>query len=852
MLDMPTSNAVLSLVAPLSGVLVPISDVPDPVFAEKMVGDGISIDPIDQVLRAPCDGVVTQIHAALHAVTITSSEGVEVLIHIGLDTVALKGSGFTVRTTEGAAVRVGDPLIEFNTDFLAPHARSLLTQVVITNGEKVLSYIPHAGVVTAGRDVVLELMLNAQAIRASVPTHDVEIESEDIIIPNPSGLHARPAAVLVNAAKQFASDVRLVRDGKAVNAKSVVALMGFDIKKNDIVRLCASGPDAAQVLAVLVPLVRSGGGENVSDVPEAASALVEPASRSVPAKSDNPDVLRGVSASPGLVVGNIFQLRHAEIDVPEIGESETEERQRLISAVRLAKEELTTLQKQMQGKSDSGKAAIFAAHQELIEDPDLLEVTYAGISQGKSAMYAWKKAYTAQAETLASLSNELLAARANDLRDVGRRVLYGMMGIKPEMAPLPDRVILVAEDLTPSDTASLDRSKVLGFCTTKGGATSHVAILARSLSIPAIAAIDEDALDLENGILVVLDGTAGELRLRPSADEVEQINVLQKKMEEQRQRELEETMLPSVTTDGHGVKVLGNIGGLADAEQCVALGGEGVGLLRSEFLFLQRVEAPSEEEQASVYAGIARVLDRKRSLVVRTLDVGGDKPLAYLPVPPEENPFLGVRGIRLSMERPELLRTQIRAILKAAEYTRLHIMFPMVSTIEELREARKIIEEENVAMRNAVVEIGIMIEVPAAAVMADVWAEEVDFFSIGTNDLTQYVLAIDRGHPKLAKSADGLHPAVLRLIGQTVIGAHKHGKWVGVCGGLASEPAAVPVLIGLGVDELSVSVPSIPAIKALIRTLNYKKCKALARELVNMSNTADVRRRLKEGIEARK
>ncbi len=832
------ANATLTLLAPVSGVMVPLTEVPDPVFAEKMVGDGISIDPTDQVLRAPCDGVVTTIHSALHAVTITTPEGIEVLMHIGLDTVNLKGKGFIARVQEGDSVKAGDPLIEFDADYLALNARSLLTQIVIANGELVIDYQPTTGIVAGGKDSALTLVLAEGVVQQENHQGDA-LESEEIVVPNPSGLHARPAAVLANAAKQFASDIRLVRRGEDINAKSVVAIMSFGIVRNDRIRLRAIGVDASQALTTLVSLIKDGCGESKDDVPEVATSP-GPVRR----KSDNPDILTGISASPGLAVGTVFQLRHASIDVPEAGDGRNAERQRLLDAIKVARAELQTLQDQLTQQADSGKAAIFAAHQELVEDPDLLENAYRWIDQGKSAAFAWQSAYSTQAETLAGLKNELLAARANDLRDVGRRVLYGILGTRPEMPVLPDHVILIAEDLTPSDTASLDRTKVLGFCTTRGGATSHVAILARSLSIPAIAAIDEAALDLENGLLAVLDGGSGELRLNPQQSEVERINALQAKLAEQREQELAAATLPAVTRDGHAVKVMGNIGGLADAEQCVALGGEGVGLLRSEFLFLQRSDAPGEEEQASVYAGIARVLGKQRELVVRTLDVGGDKPLAYLPVPTEENPFLGVRGVRLSLERPEILRTQVRAILRAAEHTHLHIMFPMISSAEELRAARRIVEEENHAANNVSVEIGIMVEVPAAAVMADVLAAEADFFSIGTNDLTQYTLAIDRGHPRLARQADGLHPAVLRLIGKTVEGAHKHGKWVGVCGGLASEPLAVPILIGLGVDELSVSVPSIPAIKALVRTLDRKQCEALAAEVLELATATDVRHRL--------
>jgi phosphocarrier protein FPr len=309
--------------------------------------------------------------------------------------------------------------------------------------------------------------------------------------------------------------------------------------------------------------------------------------------------------------------------------------------------------------------------------------------------------------------------------------------------------------------------------------------------------------------------------------------------------ELAEAAKPAVTSDNHLIKVVGNIGGLSDAEQVPPLGGDGVGLLRSEFLFLQRAVAPSEEEQQAMYAAIAKTLGPNRDLVVRTLDVGGDKPLAYMPMPMEINPFLGVRGIRLNLLGTDLFRSQVRAVIRAAAYTKLHIMFPMVASVVELRDAKAIVMEEKQALGvTDPVHIGIMVEVPSAAVMADGLAREADFFSIGTNDLTQYTLAIDRGHPRLASMADALHPAVLRLIGQTVEGAHRQGKWVGVCGGLASEILAVPVLIGLGVDELSVSVSSIPAVKAAVRRQSLGSCRALATEVLSMLTASEVRKKL--------
>jgi phosphocarrier protein FPr len=368
-----------------------------------------------------------------------------------------------------------------------------------------------------------------------------------------------------------------------------------------------------------------------------------------------------------------------------------------------------------------------------------------------------------------------------------------------------------------------------------------VAILARSLDIPAVAGIDPRALALPNGSAVILDGSRGELRTNPDPALVERIGAAKERMAAKKAADLAAAHEPAITADGHRVEVVANIGGLADAEKGMALGAEGVGLLRSEFLYLDRATAPSEDEQAEIYASIARALSGK-PLIVRTLDVGGDKPLPYLPMPREENPFLGIRGVRIGLDRPEILRTQVRAILRASRGNRLRIMFPMIATLDEIRSVKGLVEEERAKVPGAdPVELGIMVEVPSAAVMARQFAREVEFFSIGTNDLTQYTLAMDRGHPKLAARADAMNPAVLRLIAHTVEGASAEGKWVGICGGLASDPQAVPILVGLGVHELSCSVPAIPAVKAEVRARSLVDCQALARQALEQDSAADVR-----------
>ena len=841
---MVNSVTKLDIVAPLSGVLIALESVPDPVFAQKMVGDGISLDPTSGHLLAPVSGVVTLLHKAHHALTIVTAQGIEVLVHIGIDTVMLKGAGFTPNVRQGDHVEVGQSLISFDVDYVARHARSLLTQILVANVEKVAQMVPASGLVIAGKSVVLTLELtqeSANAAQVSGRTQSGFVHGAQVSLPNVTGLHARPAAVLAALAKKFTSEVRILRGAECANAKSVVAIMGLATQFGDLIEVTASGPDAHEAIQAISALLAEGCGEKPGDAP-VHPATVEAIAVRVTASSAGE--LVGVSASPGLAVGTIVQFRAAVINVAELGGTPAHERGKLEHALHEARRQIDLLKAGMQ-RPEQGK--ILEAHQELIEDPDLLDLAIRGVDQGKSAAYAWQASFSEYARKLEALEgaqNALLRERANDIRDVGQRVLALLAGVKQTQMIVPDGSILIAENLSPSDTAALDRDKVRGFCTTSGGATSHVAILARSIGIPAICGIDQAALNLLDGSVVVLDGSKGVLQCQPSALDIAAAHARVAQQSAVSEQEKTQAQAPATTTDGHRIDVVANALNAHDTQAAVANGAEGVGLLRSEFLFDERDTAPSEEEQASAYSAVAQALGKQRTLIVRTLDVGGDKPLSYMPLPKEDNPFLGLRGIRVSLDQPDMFRVQLRAILRTAPLTKLHIMFPMIATLEELREAKAILAEEQAASGHQDVQVGIMIEVPSAALMAEQFAREADFFSIGTNDLTQYTLAMDRGHPKLAKKADGLHPSVLKMIQLTCEGARKHGKWVGVCGGMASDPICVPVLIGLGVQELSVSVPAIPAIKALIRRISMAECQSLAQQVVQMGTATEVRAHL--------
>lgn len=823
----------LGLTAPLSGIIVPLDEVPDPVFAERLVGDGVSIDPVSQDLLAPCDGRVIQVHRANHAVTLDAG-GIEVMIHIGLDTVELKGDGFTQHVKAGDQVRRGDRLISFDADRVATKARSLLTQVLVANMDAVSSIESASGFVTAGRDTLMQIHVRPDST-ADVSSRGDAAESGPIVIANATGLHARPAALIAAAARRFAADVRLVKNGREANARSVVSIMALEVAGGDEVTVIARGDSAAEAVSAIEHTLRHGLGFD-----HAAGAVTE---KLAAGRAADPSgrLLDGVGASPGLAIGIVFQLRHPESVIEERASDPNHERRELDAAIASAHLQLETLRTRMAADADNDRAAIFAAHQELLEDPEVLDDAAERIRNGASAAFAWREAYNFQASRLFALKSQLLAGRAADLRDVGRRVLHLLVGDDDSSPIIPPDSIVIAEDMAPSEAASLNTAHVRGFCTTMGSATSHVAILARGLGIPSVAGIDPRALAIPPGTRVAIDGHAGTLKLEPTEDEEREIVRIQNAAARRRVEENSVASEPATTRDGHRVEVVANIGDQGEGEMVVDAGGEGVGLLRSEFLFMDRRTAPDEEEQHRVYSGIAKALGPDRIFVIRTLDVGGDKPLSYMPIAEEANPFLGERGIRLMYDHPEILRTQIRAILRAAEHGRIAIMFPMISTLAEWRDARTMVEEERVALGSPVVQIGIMVETASAALLADRFAEDADFLSIGTNDLTQYTLAMDRTNPRLAAQLDSLHPAVLKLIDMTVKGAALHGRWVGVCGAVAGDPEAVPILLGLGVHELSVSVPAVASVKARVRNLSLAECRSTAEEALRASDGAEVR-----------
>lgn len=662
----------------------------------------------------------------------------------------------------------------------------------------------------------------------------------------PNGLHARPATRWVETAKRFPCELRIYKDAEFADAKTLTDLLALGVTNGTNLRLAARGPDAQRALNALVDTVRGLSAVEQADAERARkNALAARKTKPDWTPSGAPRTLYGLGASPGLAVGKLVRhvSQHFDItDQPGDVIAEGEALEQALLAVRAEREELEGRTRQ---RLSAAEAAIFAAQRELLADPVLTRDALATIMQGHGVAWSWQRALRARIDKLQQVNDPLLAARAVDLRDVGERVLAQLLGIERQQITLTEPSILAADDLTPSDTLHLDTRHVVGLATSVGGPTSHTAILARTLGLPAIVAAGPALLAAPEGGIAVLDGGSGCLYLDVS--EADQRSVAEVITRQAAAREsLRATRhLPATTTDGHTIEIAANVANPKQASAALDAGAEGIGLMRTEFLFLERNNAPDEEEQYQVYREMVEVMAGRR-LIIRTLDIGGDKQVPYLDLPREENPFLGVRGARLLLQRQDLLYAQLRALYRAAQHGPLWIMFPMVTHVGEIEALRGHCELAREQVKGPEVKLGIMVEIPAVAVMADRFAAMVDFFSIGTNDLTQYTLAVDRQHPELAAQADSLHPAVLNLIDATVRGAQAAarsagGGWVGVCGGLAGDPLGARILTGLGVDELSMSAQDIAPVKAALRGESRASMQALARRALRARTAEEVR-----------
>jgi phosphoenolpyruvate-protein phosphotransferase len=558
---------------------------------------------------------------------------------------------------------------------------------------------------------------------------------------------------------------------------------------------------------------------------------------------------QGIPASPGIAIGPAFCFQEADLGIDRYAVQDVEaEIQRFEQAIVDAASQIADIKEKALIEASAEEAAIFDAHALFLQDPALIDAIRTAMrEQLLNAEAAVSDGVEAQAMALEAMEDEYFSARAADVRDVGQRLLRLLLGIsEADLSTLVEPSIILAKDLTPSDTVRLDKKLVLGFLTALGGPTSHTAILAKALNLPAIVGAGDAVLQIESGATVAIDGNSGEVTNDPDTDTQAEYAERKKVFQKESEVALSRAHEPAITQDGKAIEIVANVGNPDDTQQALDHGAEGIGLLRTEFLYMERPSAPDEEEQLAAYDTILDLME-DRPVVVRTLDVGGDKAIPYLDLGEEANPFLGWRAIRMTLDDPDFFKIQLRALLRASPGHDLRIMFPMVATLLELRDARQLLEEarnEVIEAGNEVaesVQIGIMVEIPSVAVLADRFAKEVDFFSIGTNDLTQYTMAAERTNEKVAHLGDACHPAVLRQIQRVIEAAHKEGIWVGLCGELAGDADAIPILLGLGLDEFSMAPASIPRAKEIIRKWHVSDAESLIATVLDMDSAEEVR-----------
>lgn len=769
--------------------------------------------------------------------SVYSEEGVLVLMDLGSAVLSAKTALDLLPPEMAANIRIcGAPLVE--------GAVAAGVQIGLTNDLDVICR-EASGALKPKHEQLGE---EPATPTAPEPLPDETAESITLTLSNLHGLHARPAAQFVQTAARFMAHVTvkdLSNSKGPVSARSLNSIATLGAVEGHQIQVWASGEEAKLVLAALKVLVEDRFGEEAIDAVLQTEPVVD-----LQNVATQEGALQAIPVSPGFALAPLFRYQSQRPPIPTHPAASPEfEWTQLQAALENTTREIAVLARRMKQSIGSRDGAIFDAHLLILQDPDLIQAARAGIDgRGENAAFAWNSAITAAAAQYRALDDPYLQQRAADVEDVGTQVLLNMLQ-KSAMAPvtLNEPVILYASDLTPTETSQLDMQMVLGIITAGGGPTSHSAILARALGIPSVAGAGTGLEHQPSGDLIGINGFTGEIWVRPAAEIQAEIQQRRTEWLTWRQKLLQSSQELGHTKDGHRVEVFANVGGANDARGAVQNGAEGIGLLRTEFLFLTRETAPSEAEQYRVLHEIFETMGVERPVTVRTLDVGGDKELPYIQLAHEANPFLGVRALRLSLAHPDLFLTQIRAILRAAEGYRCRLMFPMVADVQEIRPARGFVEQAHAELTRDgqphawPITLGIMVEIPSAALLAPALASEVDFFSIGTNDLTQYTLAAERGNPALFHLTDGLHPAVLQLIHSVVEASHRVGKWTGICGELGGDPEAIPVLVGLGVDELSLNPAGIPHIKSILRDLTLEDAQALAEKALGCQTSQEVR-----------
>ena len=808
----------IRVAAPVAGWLTSLDRVPDEVFAQGMLGAGIAIDPVEGVVTAPCAATVALVAPTRHAVTLRTDAGAELVIHVGLETVALDGRGFEAHVEAGARVAAGDRLLSFDMDSVGLEAKSLVTPVILTDDPHFRFVTDESGRMVGRGDPIGTIEAIEQERRAEIETGPTQ--SAECVVGLEHGLHARPAARIVECVKRLGAEVVLEARGRSASGRSAVAIMALDARKSDRVAIHARGPDGAAVIEALSALIE-GPGATPAATPAAVAAG---------------DAIAGTCAMAGVAVGTAVQWRRALPEPAEHGEDAAREHDSLARAIAQVRARLQGLGDEATGPGRE----VARAHLTLLEDEEVMGAAEALIGRGKSAGYAWRAAAADAGRALAATGNPMMRERVADLDDIAGQVLRALHGDDSESrVELPEQAILLADELLPSELLALDRGRIAGIGIGRAGPTSHVAIIAASFGVPTLVGMGPGLSQVADGTRVLLDATAGRLVIDPPL-EAESAALAPTAFAWSDAAEC-------ATADGQRVTLLANLGSLAEVEAALARGAEGCGLLRTEFLFLDRGDAPGEDEQIRAYQAIADALG-ERPLTIRTLDIGGDKPVPFLDLAKEANPALGMRGIRIGLARPDLLDAQLRAIAQVRSPAGIKAMIPMVSSLGELRAVRSRMAD---LAEGRKVRVGVMVETPAAVAIADELARDSDFLSIGSNDLAQYTLAMDRTNPALAASVDALHPAVLRLIAMTVEAAKRHATPVSLCGGLASDPLGAILLVGLGIRELSAVPAALPAVRGAIAAVSVDECRRLAEHALAAGSAAEVRKLAAELLSAR-
>jgi phosphocarrier protein FPr len=727
----------------------------------------------------------------------------------------------------------------------APFVEGAVTAAVQAGiGADARSVIEAAQGALLGKQQHLGVTEPAPAASPAAPVHSTGAQHLTVTVPNKLGIHARPAARIIGLTGQLDARLSIRKGDKLIDGRNINQVMLLEARQGDLVEFIAEGAGAKALLAALRDLVAANLGDNDQAPAEAPATSGEPA----------PDaVLRGIGAAGGLAIGRVQVL---DDQAPQIDRtlrrSVADEQAWFRDGLGRAVESLKQLVTETRAKANGSQAGIFEAHLLIVQDRDLVSATENGIAGQQSAGAAWWAAVEAMAARFRQAEGAYFQGRAADIVDVGKRVLAELVPGSKRSLVVEEPCILAAADLIPSETAQLNPAHVLGIVTRYGGATSHTAIIAHGLGIPAVVGLGAAFDHLSSGQQIALDGGRGWVYPHPTPD---QLNDMQTAIERQRAARLEllaSSAQPAVTPDGRRVEIGANVGGPADAAGLIEQGAEGVGLFRTELLFMGRATMPDEHAQYQAYCAVAEAL-AGRPVIIRTLDVGGDKAIAYIHIPPEENPFLGYRGIRYWLGDAPLARAQMRAIYRASARHNIKVMFPMVGTVEEVEAIRAFIQGIGAELEaegipyNPRMETGIMVEVPSAVLSAAQMAPLVDFFSIGTNDLTQYLMAADRGNARVTPLATPFQPAVLSAIRQVVEAAHAQQRWVGICGEMAGNPLLTEVLIGLGVDELSMSAPAIAGVKRIVRETHYAEAQALAAEVLRLPTA----RHIEDHLQAR-